>query len=85
MSAKIREIHTSTYLSRVKLLNSFFKFIIRENYIPFIKQHAMLLDVVISKARQMSDYKVYLTHLAPLEEKVALIKTSKKFLKALLS
>lgn len=85
LSEKLRDIEFSVCWNyKLKKTNSLFKLMLQKEYIDFIKSNSRLHTTVLNKATELRQWITYLNHLGSLENKVALIKTSKKLEKALL-
>jgi hypothetical protein len=70
--------------SKLKKIKALFKFALQKECIAFVKNNSRLHTTILNKAKIMRDGKSYINHSGSLENKVALIKTSKKLEKALL-
>ena len=69
---------------KLKRITALFKFILQKECIAFVKSNRKLHTVILNKAKDLRDHIKYANHTGSLENKVALINTSKRLEKALL-
>ena len=85
LKQKLRDIEFSVCWNyKLKKTNSLFKLMLQKEYIDFIKSKSRLHTTFLNKATELRQWITYLNHNGSLENKVALIKTSKRLEKALL-